>query len=113
MYGPIMQKAKIAFMTTGNGIGFEVFEFVDPKYEKPQRTFEEGGFTTGGPFHFAITAPDVGALAAKAVSNGGKEICGPVDMGSGQQALYISDPWGNIIECMSCSYELLVGQQGK
>ncbi|KAL4791446.1 Glyoxalase/Bleomycin resistance protein/Dihydroxybiphenyl dioxygenase [Aspergillus venezuelensis] len=111
MYGPVMQKAKIAFMTAGNGIGFELFEFVDPQFEAPERTFEEGEFTRGGLFHFAITVPDVGALADKAVENGGRQICGPVGMGSGEYALYVADPWGNVIECMSCSFELLVGQQ--
>lgn len=111
MYGPIMQKAQVAFMTAGNGVGFELFEFVDPEFEPPQRTFQEGGFTRGGLFHFAITVPDVRALAARAVDNGGSLICDPVEMGAGEEALYIADPWGNVIECMSCSFELLVGQQ--
>ncbi|OJZ80147.1 hypothetical protein ASPFODRAFT_76030 [Aspergillus luchuensis CBS 106.47] len=113
MYGPIMQKAKVAFMAAGNSIGFELFEFVDPDFEEPRRSFEEGAFTRGGLFHFAITVPDVGALAAKAVENGGRKICDPVKMGAGEQALHIADPWGNVIECMSCSFELLVGRQSR
>lgn len=30
IYGDNVHKVKVAWLTTGNGVGFEIFEFIDP-----------------------------------------------------------------------------------
>lgn len=47
----------------------------------------------------------------KVVAHGGKQIGETVSM-MGEKALYISDPWGNVVECLSCSFETLMGNRG-
>jgi len=47
----------------------------------------------------------------KAGELGGKQIGETCDM-YGEKALYLQDPWGNIIECLSCSFEQLMGNRG-
>ncbi|KAH7146871.1 Glyoxalase/Bleomycin resistance protein/Dihydroxybiphenyl dioxygenase [Dactylonectria estremocensis] len=107
MYGRQLQKVKVAFLTTGNGIGFEIFEFVDPPYNGQAaggERFEDGTYTQGGFFHIAITTADIVAVTKRAVEKGGRDISGLVDI-YGNNASYISDPWGNVIELMTISYE--------
>ncbi|KEF51431.1 uncharacterized protein A1O9_12580 [Exophiala aquamarina CBS 119918] len=110
MYGSKLQRVKLVFMSAGNGVGFEIFEFVDPPHEANQRPpvkFEDGAYTRGGFFHIAVTSADPGALAARVVENGGRKISTEVDL-FGETAIYIADPWENVIEVMSCSFERLV-----
>ena len=48
----------MAFMSCGNGVGFEIFEFQDPAYQKASEFSTE--FNHGGFFHIAITVADPG-----------------------------------------------------
>lgn len=99
-----MKKLKCAYLEAGNGVGFEIFEFQDPPYKKPQE-FE---YNRGGFFHIAITVLDPSATAKKVKEFGGKQIGEAVKV-FGEDALYVADPWGNVIECLSCSFTQLVG----
>ena len=56
-----------------------------------------------------LTCSDGVVLKAKEL--GGKQIGETCDM-YGEKALYLQDPWGNIIECLSCSFEQLMGNRG-
>lgn len=96
IYPSQMNKVKSAWMSCGNGVGFEIFEFSDPEYKKTE-SFEEGAYARGGFFHMAVTTADPDATAAKATKNGGKQIGETVPM-YGEKALYVQDPWGNVIE---------------
>jgi len=108
IYGDKLNKVKTVFLVGGNGIGVELFEFIDPPLS------EKAGFdyTKGGYFHMGITDPDPNALLKKAVERGAKQIGETVDMYDGEQALYMSDPWGNTIELLSCSFEQLMANRG-
>jgi catechol-2,3-dioxygenase len=98
---------KVAWLGTGNSVGFEVFEFIDPLHEKkPDFEYNRSGF-----FHIAVTAPDVDEVCRRAVENGGYQVGETVDMGGGEKALYLSDPWGNVVECLSCSFESLLANK--
>ncbi|KAF2419705.1 Glyoxalase/Bleomycin resistance protein/Dihydroxybiphenyl dioxygenase [Tothia fuscella] len=108
IYGDTLQKVKSAWLACGNGVGFEIFEFIDPKTIVPKPSFE---YTRGGFFHIAVTTPDPDATAKMVIENGGKQIGVTVEM-YGEKALYVEDPWGNVIECLSCSYEQLMGNRG-
>ena len=59
----------------------------------------------------AFTDPDPNALCKKACAAGAKQIGETVDV-HGEQALYMSDPWGNTIELVSCSFEQLLANRG-
>jgi hypothetical protein len=108
IYGDSLKQVKVAWLSAGNGVGFEVFEFVEPKTVIPKEDFE---YTRAGFFHIAVTTPDPDATAKQVVENGGKQIGETVSM-YGETALYVQDPWGNVIECLSCSFEMLMGNRG-
>jgi hypothetical protein len=124
IYPNLLNKVKIAWLSCGNGVGFEVFEFQDPAYKKA-RDFDSE-FHHGGFFHIAITVPDPGMLyclvsidillniedatAKKVTELGGKRV-GKTTGIYGEKALYVQDPWGNVIECMSCSFEQFMGDK--
>jgi hypothetical protein len=50
----------MAWLSAGNGVGFEIFEFQDPVY-KPSKDFSAES-QSGGFFHIAITVSDLGKL---------------------------------------------------
>lgn len=106
IYGNSLQKVKMAYLSTGNGVGFEIFEFVDPTYKKPN----EFDYTRGGFFHVAITVADPDAMAQKVIEHGGKRIGETVEL-YGERALYLQDPWGNVLEFLSCSFHELMANR--
>jgi len=108
IYPKLLKKVKIAWLSCGNGVGFEIFEFQDPEYKKA-RDFDTE-FHHGGFFHIAITVPDPDETAQKVTELGGKRVGETTGM-YGEKALYVQDPWGNIIECMSCSFEQFMGDK--
>ena len=89
-------------MATGNGVGFEIFEFIDPKTYMPEEKFE---YRRGGFFHICITDSNPDALAEKVVAAGGKQIGVTVNPVPTVTCLYTADPWGNVIEILDISFE--------
>ena len=59
VYGSKLQEVKCAWLACGNGVGFEVFQFIKPEYQKAE-AFE---YHRGGFFHIAITVADPEAMA--------------------------------------------------
>ena len=105
IYPATLNEVKIAYMATGNGVGFEVFEFLDPKAYTPSQTFE---YNRGGFFHTCVTDADPDGLADRVVAAGGRRIGVTVDpTGKGVKCLYVADPWGNVIEVLDVSFERL------
>ncbi|KAF2114020.1 Glyoxalase/Bleomycin resistance protein/Dihydroxybiphenyl dioxygenase [Lophiotrema nucula] len=113
VYDSKLHKVKLAFLSTGNGVGFELFQFIDPPMSEPSR-FD---YTRGGVFHLAVTDPDPEALCERVVRNGGRKIGETVtpasckDEEEKQYALYCQDPWGNVIEACSCSFEKMMANR--
>ncbi|KAF2732630.1 Glyoxalase/Bleomycin resistance protein/Dihydroxybiphenyl dioxygenase [Polyplosphaeria fusca] len=113
VYGSSLHKVKVAFLSTGNGVGFELFQFIDP----PMSTPASFDYTRGGVFHVAVTDPDPEALCERVVANGGKKIGETVTPGvcegeaERQVALYCQDPWGNVIEACSCGFERMMANR--
>lgn len=94
IYDNKLQKVKVAWLSCGNGVGFEIFEFIDPGFEKP----ENFDYTRGGFFHIGITVSDPDGVAKKAISMGAKQQGETVTMYEGEKALYLQDPWvGNFV----------------
>ncbi|WP_281240248.1 lactoylglutathione lyase family protein [Flavobacterium praedii] len=107
VFGTGWKTFKIAHLSTGDRIGIELFEF--PQNIKPQAEFEP--YKTGI-FHFCVQDPDVEGLAKKIVEAGGKQRMPIREYYPGEKPyrmVYMEDPFGNIIEIYSHSYELHYG----
>ena len=113
VYDGRLQSFKVAFLTTGNGVGFELFQFIDPPMSEPSSF----NYTRGGVFHVAITDHDPEGLCEKVVKAGGRKIgetVVPASVKEGERecTLYVQDPWGNVLEICSCSFEKLMANRG-
>ncbi len=84
--------------------GIEMFEF--PNAQAPEKHFE---YWKTSIFHFCVQDPDVEGLAKKIVEHGGKQRMPVRHYYPGEKPyrmVYCEDPFGNIIEIYSHSYEL-------
>ena len=104
VFGPNWKSFKIAHMSTVDRIGVELFEFLN--HETPKNNFE---YWKTSIFHFCVQDPDVEGLAAKIVAAGGKQRMPVRYYFPGEKPyrmVYCEDPFGNIVEIYSHSYEL-------
>ncbi|QNR21528.1 lactoylglutathione lyase family protein [Exiguobacterium sp. Helios] len=104
VFGAGWEKFRIAHMATGDRVGIELFEF--PNNEKPENNFE---FWKTGIFHYAIQDPDIEGMVEKIVAHGGKQRMPIREYYPGEKPyrmVYCEDPFGNLVELYSHSYEL-------
>ncbi|KAF5010404.1 hypothetical protein FDECE_3456 [Fusarium decemcellulare] len=106
IYGKELKEMKLAILSAGNDVGVEIFEFVDPPYNGPKERIDwnPNTYTRGGVFHYCFTVFDLDDRVEKAVAAGAKvvgEITEPVP---GGKTCYLQDPWGNVVELLSCSF---------
>ena len=105
VFGKGWESFNIAHLSTGDRIGVELFEFKNQ--ENPENNFE---YWKTGIFHFCVQDPDVEGLAQKIVDAGGKRrMAKPRFYYPGEKPyrmIYMEDPFGNILEIYSHSYEL-------
>jgi len=104
VFGKDWSTFRIAHLSTGDRIGIELFEFKQSKDLKPK--FEP--FRTGL-FHFSVQDPDVEGLVEKIVAAGGKQrmpIREYYPEEKPYRMCYVEDPFGNVFEIYSHSYEL-------
>ncbi|AZZ95109.1 lactoylglutathione lyase family protein [Hahella sp. KA22] len=95
---------KIAHLSTSDSIGVELFEF--PQNKTTRHEFNP--YQTGV-FHFCVQDPDVEGLAQRIVELGGKQRMPIREYFPGEKPyrmVYMEDPFGNIVEIYSHSYEL-------
>ena len=101
MLGPRVRHFRIAHLTMGNGVGLQLFQFIDPApVPVDGSVFWRTGFS-----HICVTAPDIEALAAEIAARGGRR--SPVFRaipGRPYAAAYCADPWGNAVEINSHAY---------
>ncbi|RBA11816.1 hypothetical protein FPRO05_14204 [Fusarium proliferatum] len=110
IYPTSLQAMKLALLTCGNGVGLELFEFEDPKMEMGEEANFERDYKRGGVFHVAVTVPCVEDMVAK-VEEAGGALIGKMLNVFGYKAAYVKDPWGNVIEFLECSFEMLMGNR--
>jgi len=100
---------RIAHLSTGDRIGVEIFEFKNQ--ENPDNNFE---YWKTGIFHFCVQDPNVEELAERMVAAGGKKrMEKPRYYYPGEKPyrmIYMEDPFGNIVEIYSHSYELIYSE---
>ncbi|MDK2865991.1 MAG: hypothetical protein PWP38_306 [Clostridiales bacterium] len=97
---------RIAHMVGSNGVGVELLEF-EGGYD-PEDEFE---YKRHGLFHFSVTVPDVDEFMARLKENGGEEYCAYSRRKFNEEntvvTVYGKDPFGNIFEVHSHSYEYM------
>ena len=105
VFGDHWGSFRIAHLSTGDRIGVEIFEF--PNHETPKNNFE---YWKTSVFHFCVQDPDVEGLAERIVRHGGKQRMPVRYYYPGEKPyrmVYMEDPFGNILEIYSHSYELV------
>ncbi|KAE8329733.1 Glyoxalase/Bleomycin resistance protein/Dihydroxybiphenyl dioxygenase [Aspergillus sergii] len=102
IYRASLDEVKMAYMSTGNGVGFELFEFVHPKTYVPETVFE---YHRAGLFHVCVTDSQPDSLAARMVEAGGRRIGQTVHPVENVVCLYAADPWGNVVEILDASFD--------
>jgi predicted enzyme related to lactoylglutathione lyase len=109
VYGQSLKELVLAIVSLGDGISIEIFEFTDPKYDGPVTTkdWSPDVYTRGGSFHFCLTVADPEAVSTEAVRLGGKLVNNLTEVAPGEKCQYVQDPWGNVIELLSCSHQML------
>ena len=105
VFGPGWGSFRIAHLSTGDRVGIELFEFPETVVE--ERPFE---YWRQGLFHFCMQDEDLEGRVKLIESLGGKqrmEKVRPYYPGEKPyRMVYCEDPWGNIFELYSHSYEL-------
>lgn len=104
VFGRDWKSFKIAHLSTGDKIGIELFQF--PNSDSRENNFE---YWFTGIFHLAVQDPDIEGLAKRIVEAGGKQRMPVREYYPGEKPfrmVYCEDPFGNLIEIYSHSYEL-------
>jgi lactoylglutathione lyase family protein len=104
VFGSGWQSFRIAHLSTADRIGVELFEFRNAK--QPENNFE---YWKTSIFHFCVQDPDVEGLVQRIVDAGGKQRMPVRYYYPGEKPYrmcYCEDPFGNIVEVYSHSYEL-------
>ncbi len=104
VFGPSLGKFLICHMISANGTGVELFEFLEPRTEKRKDNFD---YWKTGFFHVAITELRIEELAQKIAGTGGRKRTEVMELvpSSGKKICFCEDPFGNIIEIYTHSYE--------
>jgi catechol 2,3-dioxygenase-like lactoylglutathione lyase family enzyme len=107
IHGPNFRKMRMVWLSSGNQVGFEMFEYIDPKAERRIDNFE---YWKSGFFHICVTDPNIEELCKKISDCGGRQRSRiwDVDPDKGYKIAFCEDPFGNVIEIYTHSYEQLV-----
>jgi lactoylglutathione lyase family protein len=108
VFGEGWGQFKIAHLATSDKIGIELFEF--PNNEAPENNFE---YWKTGIFHFCVQDPDIEGLVEKIIAHGGKQRMPIREYYPNEKPykmVYCEDPFGNLIEIYTHSYELTYSQ---
>ena len=107
IHGPDLKKMRMIWMSSGNQIGFEIIEYLEPKTVRRQENFE---YWKSGITHICITDPNVEDLCHKISETGGKQRSQVWEIvpTKGYKIAFCEDPFGNIIEIYSNDYEQTV-----
>lgn len=101
--GPEFGEAYQAHLLTANGVGLELFQFIDPPVDAEEAGL---GYRRRGPWHVCFTHPDLEAGVATVLAHGGQQTSPISNFVPGRpwQLVYCRDPWGTVLELMSHSY---------
>jgi catechol 2,3-dioxygenase-like lactoylglutathione lyase family enzyme len=108
VFGPRFGRAYQAHLLTGNGVGLELFQFVEPSVAEREPEMSIG---VGVPSTCAFTHPDVAAVVERICDAGGRRRTPDLAFVPGRpwRLAYCEDPWGTVIELISHSYAEIFG----
>ena len=88
-------------------MGIELFEFFEPAAVSRQEEENNFEYWKTGYFHSALTEPNIEEIADKIALSRGKRRTDIMELvpGSGKKICFCEDPFGNVIEIYSHSYE--------
>ena len=103
IFGPAFRRAFQAHLVSANGVGLELFQFIEPAVDMPQDNFH---YRRGGVFHLCVTDPDLPALVERVLAHGGKQRTRIWRFLPDRpyQLVYLEDCFGNVIEGFSHHY---------
>lgn len=105
VFGSGWGRFRIAHLSTGDGVGIELFEF--PKTDDSKPPFD---YWKPGIFHFCLQDSDLEERVKRIEALGGKQRMQQVRYYYPDQKpyrmVYCEDPFGNLVELYSHSYEL-------
>lgn len=106
VFGGRFRRAWQAHLLTGNSVGIELFQFVDPPTEQSPPPGERELWFHHGLWHLCLTHPDVAGTVERIVQHGGTLLAAPYAFVPGRPwtLAYAADPWGTVLEVMSHSY---------
>jgi catechol 2,3-dioxygenase-like lactoylglutathione lyase family enzyme len=112
IYGDQLKQVKVAYLSSGNGVGFELFQFIDPPYRSPESSDSSMPFdyTRGGLYHVGVTVPNVQETLHKMIKLGAKQVGELIEVYE-DVATYVKDPWGNVVELLSGSFEQILANR--
>jgi catechol 2,3-dioxygenase-like lactoylglutathione lyase family enzyme len=105
IFGSDFKEVKVAWLSSGNQVGIEIFQFIDPKAERRVDNFE---YWKSGFFHICVTVLNIKEACDKICDNGGhlrSKIHKPVPDQEKYQLAYCEDPYGNIIEIFTHDFD--------
>lgn len=107
IHGPRLKKMKMAWLSSANQVGFEIFEFIEPRAERRSDNFE---YWKSGITHICITDPNIEELCIRISESGGKQRTEIWEIvpDKGYKIVFCEDPFGNIIEIFDHSYEQII-----
>jgi catechol 2,3-dioxygenase-like lactoylglutathione lyase family enzyme len=105
IHGPKLKKMRVVWLSSGNLVGFEIFEYIDPKAER--RTNDNFEYWKSGFFHICITDPNIEELCKRISESGGRQRSKiwEITPNNGYKIVFCEDPFGNIIEIYTHGYE--------
>jgi catechol 2,3-dioxygenase-like lactoylglutathione lyase family enzyme len=100
MHGPSLKKMRTVLLSSANQVGFEIFEYVDPKTERRMDNFE---YWKSGFFHICIIDFNIEQLCKKISETGGKQRSKIWEIvpDKGYKMALCEDPFGNIIQIIT------------
>jgi catechol-2,3-dioxygenase len=106
VFGSQFGKLFICHLSSANGVGIELFQFIEPRAQSREGDTNFEYWRTGF-FHIAITEQKIEELAERIAASGGKKRTEVTKLfsGSTKKICFCEDPDGNIIEIYSHSYE--------
>jgi catechol 2,3-dioxygenase-like lactoylglutathione lyase family enzyme len=104
IHGPKLMKMRMAWLSSANQEGLEIFEYVEAKAERRTDNFE---YWKSGFIHICVTDPDIEGLCKKIPESGGSQRSKILEVvpDKGIRIAFCEDPFGNIIEIYDRSYE--------
>jgi catechol 2,3-dioxygenase-like lactoylglutathione lyase family enzyme len=104
-FGPAFHSCKMAQLASANGVGIELFEFVEPRTVAPEDNFpwQATGFS-----HICVLDPAIDEMVARIQASGGRlrtSRVREVYAGDRYRWAYCEDPFGNVIEIYTHGHE--------